>query len=257
MLTKADSRLLHALKNRSGRDKHNAFVVEGIRIIEEALAAGVDLKFAAVSPSLGDSGRGRSLLEHLKARTRVEQVRDLDLRELAETETPQGVIAVADMPGASLRELQITNNTIVVVVDAVQDPGNLGTLIRSADAFGVSAIIALPGTVDYWNSKVVRSAAGASFHVPLVSAPDDRTWKWLTENEFLVCGADMHGTSIAEANIGGRVALVVGNEGSGLRKETRSHLVKTLAIPMPGRAESLNVAVAAGIILYELSRTRR
>ncbi len=257
MLTKTDTRLLHALKNRSGRDKHDAFIVEGIRITEEALGAGVDLKFAAVSPSLGDSGRGRSLLEHLKARTRVEQVKDLELKDLAETETPQGVVAVAEIPHASLRDLQVTSSPIVLVVDAVQDPGNLGTLIRSADAFGVAAIIALPGTVDYWNSKVVRSAAGASFHVPLISSPDDRTWSWLVEHEFLVCGADMQGTSIADANLGGRVALVVGNEGSGLRKETRKQIVKALAIPMPGRAESLNVAVAAGILLYELSRTRR
>lgn len=255
MLTKADGRLLHALKTRSGREKNDAFVVEGVRVVEELLAAGIDLKFAAVSPALVDSGRGRALREQLAAKTRVEEVSENELRSISETETPQGILAVAHMPHTALRSLRIQGRARVLVLDAVQDPGNLGTLIRSAAAFGVAGVVALPGTVDYWNPKVVRAAAGAAFHVPLVTTGEEQCWSWLRDQQFTVCGADMHGVDIGSADLGERVAVVVGNEGSGLRRETRSHVQQSVSIPMPGRAESLNVAVAAGILLYELSRT--
>jgi RNA methyltransferase, TrmH family len=253
VLTNSETKLLHALKSRAGREKHSAFVVEGVRVVEDALAAHFDLNFAVVSPTLEDSLRGKELLDYLAANTAVRRVSDAELRKLAETETPQGVIIVAKTPRKNLSDVRLSSRALIVVLDAVQDPGNLGTIIRSADAFAAAGVIALPGTVDYWNPKVVRSAAGSSFHVPLVSADDEQTWAWLRTNEFLICGADMNGSNdIPSAN--GRIALVVGNEGAGLRKQSRAHIAHTLAIPMPGRAESLNVAVAAGILLYELTR---
>lgn len=256
MLSQSESRLLHALKARSGREKHTAFAVDGIRVVEELLAAGLDLKFAVVSPTLEDSARGRTLLENLGARTAVRTVTDRELRELAETETPQGVIAVARIPSAELDAVKPAAGALALVLDAVQDPGNLGTLIRTADAFAAACVIALPGTVDYWNPKVVRAAAGSAFRVPLVSAKDDQAWQWLADHGFAICGADMDGTDVRELGLSGRIALVAGNEGSGLRRETRSRVTRTVAIPMPGRAESLNVAVATGILLYELNRTK-
>lgn len=257
MLSANESRLLHALKSRSGREKNHAFIVEGVRVVEEAAAAGVDLKFAVVSPSLEDSGRGRALVERLSTSTTVRRVSEAELRKLAETDAPQGVLAVARTPRIGLEALGLTEYAVALVLDGIQDPGNLGTLIRSADAFAVSAVIALPGTVDFWNSKVVRSAAGATFHVPLISAAEEETWSWLRAQQFVVCGADMHGVAIDRIAAANRRALVVGNEGSGIRKDTRAHIDQLLAIPMPGRAESLNVAAAAAILLYELSRAVR
>lgn len=252
MLTNADTRLLHALKTRSGREKHGAFVVEGVRVAEEALAAGVDLKFAVVSHSLEDSKRGRALLTALTARTPVQRLKTL--RDIAETETPQGVVLVANIPQTNLDDVVLKDRALVLLLDAIQDPGNLGTLIRSADAFAGAAVIALPGTVDYWNSKVIRAAAGAAFHLPLIEAEDADAFAWLKKNGFEICGADMHGEDVAAATLPSRVALVVGNEGGGLREDTREKLTRILAIPMPGNAESLNVGVAAGILLYELSK---
>lgn len=257
MLTRTEARLLHALKNRSGRDKNDAFILEGVRVVEEALNAGIDLKFAVVSPALADSKRGAALAARLETNTEVRQSSESELRDVAETETPQGVLAVARMPHVDLAKFRAPARGVVLVLDAVQDPGNLGTLVRSADAFAAACVIALPGTVDYWNPKVVRAAAGATFHLPLISASEQDTWTWLTANGFAICGADMSGAEPAATEPGARVALVVGNEGSGLRKETRGHITHTLAIPMPGRAESLNVAVAAGILLYELSKKIR
>lgn len=257
MLTASETRLLHALKSRSGREKHRAFLVEGVRVVEELVGSAIDLKFAVAAPSLEDSRRGRALAEWLAANTLVRNVREAELKPLADTETPQGVIAVAGMPQHALSDIGLAARALVLVLDAVQDPGNLGTLIRSADAFGAAGVVALPGTVDFWNPKVVRAAAGSAFRVRLVSESAEPVWQWLAAHDVTVCGADVRGIGIADARIGERAALVVGNEGGGLRKETRAHVNSMLAIPMTGRAESLNVAVAAGILLYELSRTNR
>jgi RNA methyltransferase, TrmH family len=257
MLSQSEVKLLHALKSRAGRDKHEAFAVEGVRAVEDLLSAGVDLKWAVTSPTLEDSGRGRAVLQALTARTTVRSVSEGELRKLTETETPQGVIAVAQIPEKTLADVVLTDTSLVLVLDAIQDPGNLGTLIRSADAFAAACVIALPGTVDYWNPKVVRSAAGAAFRVPLIHESVDGTWRWLSENAFTIFGADMRGVEVRSVAAEGRKALVAGNEGAGLRKETREQVTQAVAIPMPGRAESLNVAVAAGILLYELSRTNR
>ena len=255
MLTNTESRLLHALKSRSGREKNDAFVVEGVRALEELLASRIDLKFAIISPSLEDSGRGRALSERLVANTTVRRVSDAELRALTDTTTPQGALAVARMPHPDLAQRQPADRALVLILDAIQDPGNLGTLIRSADALAIECVIALPGSVDYWNPKVVRSAAGAAFRVPLVAESQDAVWRWLNEHAFQIYGADAQGDDVRQLQERGRVALVVGNEGAGLRAETRKRVHNMIAIPMPGRAESLNVAVAAGILLYELSKT--
>jgi TrmH family RNA methyltransferase len=255
MLTKSEAKLIHALKTRAGREKHDAFVVEGVRVAEDLITAGIDLKFAVVAPSLEDSRRGRALSEALLARTTVRRVRDADLAELSATETSQGIIVVVRTPHPRLDGLQLSGRAVVLMLDAVQDPGNLGTLIRSAEAFAATCVLALPGTVDYWNPKVVRAAAGAAFRVPLIAELPERVWTWLADNAFTVCGADARGSSLNDVRSARRIALVVGNEGSGLRAQTRAHVAKMIAIPMPGPADSLNVAVAAGILLYELSRT--
>ncbi|MGQ0561888.1 MAG: TrmH family RNA methyltransferase [Gemmatimonadota bacterium] len=257
MLSQSEAKLVHALKARSGREMHGAFMVEGVRVVEELLAAGIDLEFALVSPTLEDSGRGRALLEALTALTTVRRLRERELRDQAGTETPQGVIVVARAPVHSLDRIRLRARSLVLVLDAIQDPGNLGTLIRSAGAFAADCVLALSGTVDYWNPKVVRSAAGVAFRLPLVAAATDETWSWLAANRFTICGADMAGVDVGAARPVERRALVVGNEGAGLRPDTRAHVTELLAIPMPGRAESLNVAVAAGILLYELSRANR
>lgn len=255
MLSKSEEKLLHALKSRSGREKNAAFVIEGVRVVEEALQAGVVLKFAMHSPSLEDSDRGRDLVAALGAATAVRQMSESELRAVAETETPQGIVAVAQLPRATLADVTPGARALVLVLDAVQDPGNLGTLVRCADAFAATCVVALPGTVDFWNSKVVRASAGATFHLPLINTDDATLWNWLDQNGFVICGADMTGSELQKTPA--RAALVVGNEGSGLRAETRAHIQQMLAIPMPGRAESLNVSVAAGILLYELSKNQK
>ena len=152
--------------------------------------------------------------------------------------------------------IEVAASSTLLLLDAIQDPGNLGTLVRSADAFGATALIALPGTVDWWNPKVIRSAVGAAFRRPLLNVSEDETWQWLADRNVSICGADMNGTPVDSFHVDGAVALVVGNEGAGLREATRARLTHLVAIPMRGATESLNVAVAASILLYEFSRRR-
>jgi RNA methyltransferase, TrmH family len=140
----------------------------------------------------------------------------------------------------------------VLLLDAVQDPGNLGTLVRTAEALGVAAVVALPGTVDPWNAKAVRSAAGSLFRVPVLPA----TWKEararLAGSGYRLLAAEVGGAPVAAVH--GRVGLVVGNEGAGLSAAVRAGVDGRVGIPLQGRAESLNVAAAAAILLYELMR---
>jgi len=256
MLTKADTKLMHALKSRRGREKHGLFLVEGVRVVEDLLASGIDLQFAVAATTLGDSERGQALHAALRQATTVRELDERELAQVTETETPQGVVAVARIPQARLADVRVTRDAVVLVLDAVQDPGNLGTLIRSADAFGATAVVALPGTADFWSPKVIRSATGAAFRRPLINASDDDTWRWLAGHDVAICGADMSGVPVHSLQIDGPTALVVGNEGAGLRAATRDKLTQLVSIPMRGETESLNVAVAASILLYELTRRR-
>jgi len=257
MLERSDERLLHALQRRKTREENGLFVAEGVRVAEELVASSIDLRFALVAPSLEDSTRGKRLAARLDERTIVHRVSDAELRRHAGTETPQGVLVVAEQPQFRLDQLQLRETALLLVCDAVQDPGNLGTLIRIADAFAANAVIALTGTVDPWNAKVVRSSAGSSFHLPIVSATFDELAGWLDRHNVIAVAADSTGEDAATVGEIARVAVLVGNEGAGVREETRGLAQRTVGIPMPGRAESLNVAVAAGILVYELSRRMR
>lgn len=216
--------------------------------MEELAASAIDLVFSIVATTLEDSPRGRALLDRLVTRAPVRRVSEAVLRQLATTDTPQGVLSVARIPDARLDDV-VARPGHVLVADAVQDPGNLGTLIRIADAFAAAGVVLLPGTVDAWNPKVVRSAAGSSFHLPIVETGLDALVDACRTRGIRLIGADMNGTPIEKLD-SARTALVVGNEGAGLTAATREALDGTASIMMPGSAESLNVGVAAGILFY-------
>ena len=253
-LTRAEERLVIALRTRKNRTREGLFLAEGVRVTEDALAAGTVLRLALVSPSLGDTPRGTALLDRLSRSTTVRTVSDAELARLAATDTPQGVLILAATPVWTLDRIEIPAHATVLLLDGVQDPGNFGTLARAADAFGVVAVLALPGTVDPWNPKAVRAAAGSTFRVPVVAATHAEAAAWLRAHRFGVLAAEPAGTPLGGVVRSPRTALIVGNEGAGLRPETRALADELVSIPMPGRAESLNVAVAAGILLYQLTR---
>lgn len=257
VLSRAEARRIEALQRRKSREREGLFVAEGIRVVEELLASDTVLRHVVVSPSLEDSERGRALLERATRQATVLHATDAELRRLAGTETSQWVLAVAAIPSRALSDVAPSVRATVLVVDAVQDPGNLGTLIRTADAFAVAGIVALEGTVDCWNPKVVRAAAGALFRAPVVYASVEDVRDWFTANDVVGYGADADGVNVDTLAIGARAALIVGNEGAGLSEGARSLVQHTVAIPMPGNAESLNVAVAAGILLHAFTRANQ
>ena len=243
------------LRRRKARERNGLFVAEGIRAVEELLRSSLKVRGALVTEQLAETPRGVDVLERLRlSSVSVEKVGAREFESAAETESPQGILAIADMPAGSLSDLPRADSLRLLVLDAVQDPGNVGTIVRTAAAFGVSATFSLPGTVDLWNAKVVRSAMGAHFHHPCLTGTWDDLDSFRRERAVEVWAADASGDSIAGLTPPPRLALVMGNEGGGLSSQSRERADKLVALPIAAAVESLNVAVAAGILLYELRR---
>jgi RNA methyltransferase, TrmH family len=250
----SERRLLQRLKRRRAREETGLFLAEGIRVVEELVAAGIVPRLAVISSALEDTGRGRVLAGALASIAPLREVTDAELARLADTEAPQGVIVAAPVPTTELTSLRVPEHATVLVLDAVQDPGNFGTLVRTALAFGVLAVVALPGTVDPWNPKSVRAAAGATFRVPIAGIEWSAALAWLHSNGFSVYVATTDGTPLPQLAPAAHSALVVGNEGAGVGEPALRAADARVTIPMSGPAESLNVAIAAGILLYAFSQ---
>jgi TrmH family RNA methyltransferase len=242
--------LTHArdLRRRKARERTGDFVAEGVRTVEELVRSPLEVLGALVSPVLETAPRGTALRQALEARgVPITEVDEGAFATAADTESPQGVLAVARVPVRGIADLAGVAAGRVVVLDGIQDPGNVGTILRTAAAFGAAATIALPGTVDLWNAKVVRSAMGAHFTHLAFAAPWDALdslagWpRW---------AADTGGAPLAPP-YPRKLMLMVGNEGNGISAEARARAERVVSIPI-AHVESLNVAVAAGILLYEL-----
>jgi TrmH family RNA methyltransferase len=228
-------------------------VVEGIRAAEELARSPLDVVGALASPQLSATQRGESLRKSLTARSvEIADVTAAEFASAAETDTPQGVLVIAREPERSLEQLTSIDPLRILVLDAVQDPGNVGTLIRTAAGLGATATVALPGTVDLWNAKVVRSAMGAHFLHPAFHCTWDELRLFLDETHSSLWGADARGDGIDKSSAPRRLAVAVGNEGAGLSAHVRAACERLVSLPLAGDVESLNVAVAAGILLYEL-----
>jgi RNA methyltransferase, TrmH family len=247
--------LARDLQRRKAREKHSLFVAEGVRSVEELLRSGLTIRGVLVTSKLGSAPRGESLRNRLdEAGVEVAELSEKDFLSAAETESPQGVLAIGQVPARSLDTLQIPRVCRILVLDAVQDPGNVGTILRTAAALGATATIALPGTVDLWNPKVIRSSMGAQFGHQAFHAEWAGLVKLLDRERVELWAADAQGEPLEIARAVERLAIVVGNEGSGLNPAIRARAQRTISLPLSSGVESLNVAVAAGIILYELRR---
>jgi TrmH family RNA methyltransferase len=247
--------LARDLQRRKARERQGLFVAEGVRGVEELLRSSLRVRSALAATGFGDSERGASLLDRLRAaKVAIDEVDPKDFASAAETDSPQGILAIAEVPERHLEDLPSVEPFRLLVLDAVQDPGNVGTIIRTAAALGVTATFSLPGTVDLWNAKVVRSGMGAHFHHPCLSGTWDELDTFRSTREIEVWAADAGGQSVAQLQAPPRLAIVVGNEGAGLSSSTRARATRLVALPIASAVESLNVAVAAGILLYELRR---
>ena len=245
------------LQRRKARGRRGLAVVEGVRLVEEALAAGLEFKGALVSPDLARTTRGQALATELASHAiTVEEVGARVFADLAGTDTPQGILAIVQPRVWALAEIK---NGPLLVVDGVQDPGNVGTLIRTAHALGAAASVLLRGSADPMNPKALRSAMGATFRHPVVQLDDGPFIAWAREHGLVLWGSAADGIPIARALAAHPtqkelIAVIVGNEGAGIRPQLNAIAAQRVAIPLAHGAESLNVAVAAGILLYEVLR---
>ena len=247
--------LARDLKRRKSREKHSLFVAEGVRAVEELVRSNVPVAGVLTAPQLDGAPRGLELRALMQDRgVEVTPVSEAEFRSAAETESPQGVLAIGEIPRHSLEDFASRESLRLLVLDAVQDPGNVGTILRTAAALGVDATIALPGTVDLWNAKVIRGAMGASFRHPAFHAGFDELVSFLVTEGAELWGADAGGEPIGKAPAPGRLALAVGNEGAGLSSSVRRRAVRLVSLPISGAVESLNVSVATGILLYQLRK---
>jgi RNA methyltransferase, TrmH family len=245
--------LARDLRRRRARERQQLFVAEGVRAVEELLRSPLRVRGMLVAPQLSGASRGSTLLDH--ARRSGVELTEVDEREFAgaaETDSPQGVLAIGEIPDTTLSNLTLLDRARLVVLDAVQDPGNVGTILRTAAALDATAVLAMPGTVDLWNAKVVRSAMGALFHRPALSCTWAELDTFLAPNAVALWGADAAGTPLDEMTPPDRLGLLVGNEGAGLTPEGLARVAQRVSLPISSTVESLNVAVATGILLYQL-----
>jgi TrmH family RNA methyltransferase len=229
------------------------FTIEGTRAVEELVTSPLRIVGALTSPQLRSNPRGLAIRDTLADRgIDVIEVTTAEFDSAADTDAPQGILAIAEIPRRSLDSVTPSASARLLVLDAVQDPGNVGTMVRTAAALGAVMTVALPGTVDLWNAKVVRSAMGAHFLHPALHSSWDELRAFLARTETPLWGADMHGTPLDRANAPRRLAVAVGNEGAGLSPNVRDAATALVSLPLAAGIESLNVAVAAGILLYQL-----
>jgi TrmH family RNA methyltransferase len=241
------------LKRRKARERLGRFVVEGIRSVEELLRSGFGIHGALVSPPLNATPRGAVLRTALEYREiPIQSVTDTEIADASDTDTPQGVLVIAEIPRRSLADVRSITTQRLLVLDAVQDPGNLGTMLRTARAFGVGGSLAMPGTVDLWNAKVVRSAMGAAFHHLAMDCSWEELDVLIAAQGIELWGAEAGGDALGSVAPPARLGIIVGNEGSGLSPEAARRITRRIGIPIAAGVESLNVAVAAGIFLHAL-----
>lgn len=244
-----------------GVTRDGLVAVEGPLLVEEALSRLAGRTLAQVQSVLVSQTAARKfagLLERISSEAEIAQIPDRLFDSIAQTETPQGIaalveISVQDLDGALRRP-----DALMVIACGLQDPGNLGTILRSAQALGATALVTLPGTVSPFNPKAVRSSAGAIFKLPLVRNQEPTSLlERLRAARVRIIATDRHSRrSCADADLGGPLAFLVGQEAAGLPKEVAQSADLLLSIPIRPGTDSLNAAVAAGIFLYEAARQR-
>ena len=248
--------IVKALKEKKSRPQ-NALMVEGPRLLEMALASGANIGMVFFTEDY--RGKSRHFLTQVskKAADLIETTEQI-ISKLADTETPQGIVADISVKARQLSELVASDNSMVVICDGIQDPGNLGTIVRTADAAGADALIILPGTCDPFMPKAVRATAGSIFNIPVVFAGPVQTVEWLRKGSITIVAADAHASeSIYDADLRKSTAFIFGNEAAGVSDYLREKSDMNLSVPIPGRAESLNVSASAAICLFEAVRQRR
>jgi TrmH family RNA methyltransferase len=250
-------KVIKKLQVKKYRNDNNEYMIEGIRFIEEALESNAKIKYCLCSENIKND-RAEELIKGMKQKgIKVYVVEDDVLKDVSDTVSPQGILAVIEKQEYDIESLK-KKSSLIVIADKIQDPGNLGTIIRTSDAAGADAVILTSGTVDPYSTKVLRSTMGSVFHIPVVFVPDILKFiSDIKEDEFTVFITSLEASkSCYDEDYRRKTAIVVGNEANGVDDSIVYEADRLIRIPMPGKAESLNAAVASGILLFEIVRQR-
>ena len=257
-LTNPRVKELVRLRDRRPRDRTSTFLVEGFRAVMRAHAAGTELRTLYVCPELFLGANEASLIDSVAdTGTEIVELAEAPFRKAAYRDRPEGLLAVAAQFDTSLDALELSDDALVLVVEAIEKPGNLGTMLRTADAAGCDAVVVCDPTTDPFNPNVVRASTGMLFVVPLAVATSQEAIAHLAERGIRIV-ATTPDTSLlhSDADLTGAVAIAVGTEQYGLTDAWLDAADTRIRIPMAGHADSLNAAMAAGITLYEAIRQR-
>lgn len=254
-LSKQKEKLIQRLRSSRARSREGFFLAEGIRCAGEFLEPGIilDVRFAVVSPRLGALEGGEELLARLEASAiPVERAEDIELARVSDMETPQGILLVVQEPVVGESLLKEMDQPRLLLLDGIQDPGNVGTLVRGARAFGLDGVVALDGTADPWGPRAVRASAGALARIPVIRGSVSRILPRLMTLDVPLLAAEAGGRDVREVRLEEGWILALGNEGAGIRPQIREAAHQILSIAMAPGMDSLNVAVAGSVLLFAL-----
>lgn len=247
------------LKQKKYRQEYSRFIIEGEKILQEALERNLFPDYYQVEEVyISESFEMGRITVDLLASTPVFPVSDKVFSHISELQSPTGCLAVIERKLFTWEDIQAntkmdsSRNPLVLLLDEIQDPGNLGTIIRIADAVNAKAVVLGNGCADPFNDKVIRSAMGSLFHIPMIEDDLERMIEVLKNDGFQLVAADLTGTPYFTQPYHSHIALVLGNEGRGLSKAVKGAVDSFVSIPMPGHAESLNVSVATGILAFHM-----
>jgi len=249
MISKTDIKQLTRLSTKKGRNEYGLYLIEGLRIIQSALRAQAPINSVFVTTRFEESVNYQSLSNRFNKILKPELIDEKTMKQITQTVTPSGILAVCSLP--KITELPSTIASNWLYLDKIADPGNLGTLLRSAAWFGTTQVALSPHCADPFNPKVMRGGMGAHFSLQMVTNCNLRQFK---SSDHLIIGADHRGMSIVDFNNNAKDwVLVIGSEAHGISKENSNHIEYSLSIPANGSGNSLNAAVAGSIMLYYLN----
>lgn len=252
-------KLAASLHGKKYREASGLFLAEGVRLVEMAVSSGWGIRFALCTAAAAEAERVKKILQHMAAIScPVYEVSEALYRKACGTVTPQGLLVVMEMCRAALPSLAQEKTPLLLVLDGIQDPGNAGTMIRTADAAGCSGVICLENTVDIFADKTVRAAMGSLFYLPIATGIQTAELLEFLQQHYIrlfVTALDSTAQPHFSVDYTGPAAMVFGNEGNGVSAQLLT-AGQRIYIPMKGKAESLNVSTAAAVALYEAFRQR-
>lgn len=246
------------LRDRRHREKQRRILIDGVRELARAIRAGVRMTEVFVCEELCSGDEARSLLDMLPdCHAETFRITRQVFEKLAFGQRAEGVLGVAEMPRPTLADLRLPENPLVAVLEGIEKPGNVGAVLRSADAAGVSALIVADARTDLYNPNAIRASLGTIFTMPVCTATTEETLAWLSRHGLAIHAARVDGSApYTDADFRSPAAIVLGSEAEGLSDAWRAGHIRAVRLPMLGAADSLNVSVAAAVLFYEARRQR-